>query len=135
VVCGGNAVGSETADFLAKGKNSVTLVEMLNTIGQDIEPACLSALKEELVQGQVNIMTGKKVVAITDEGVIIEDDKGKQTAPKADIAVLALGVESVNELAGELTGKVKELYTIGDARKPAKIHDAVADAFVLAFNL
>jgi 2,4-dienoyl-CoA reductase-like NADH-dependent reductase (Old Yellow Enzyme family)/thioredoxin reductase len=135
VVCGGNAVGSETADFLAKGKNSVTLVEMLNTIGQDIEPACLSALKEELVQGQVNIMTGKKVVAITDEGVIIEDDKGKQTALKADIAVLALGVESVNELAGELTGKVKELYTTGDARKPAKIHDAVADAFVLAFNL
>ena len=52
-----------------------------------------------------------------------------------DMAVLAVGVEPVNELAAALAGKVKELYVIGDAKKPAKIHDAVADAFVLAFNL
>jgi len=52
-----------------------------------------------------------------------------------DMAVLAVGVEPVNELAAALTGKVEELYVIGDAKKPAKIHDAVADAFVLAFNV
>ena len=38
IVCGGNAVGCETASYLAKQGNQVTIVEMLDTIGADIEP-------------------------------------------------------------------------------------------------
>jgi 2,4-dienoyl-CoA reductase (NADPH2) len=67
--------------------------------------------------------------------VTVTDRQGNPTVLKMDIAVLAVGVEPVNELAAALTGKVKELYVIGDAKKPAKIHDAVTDAFVLAFSL
>ena len=135
IVCGGNAVGCETAHFLAKKKNRVTIVEMLDSIGADIEATCMSGLKDELTQNQVSIITGAKVEAITDKGVTVSDSEGNQTVLQMDIAVLALGVEPVNDLAAALAGKVKELYVIGDAKKPAKIHDAVADAFVLAFNL
>ena len=135
IVCGGNAVGCETAHFLAKRKNRVTLVEMLDSIGADIEATCMSGLKDELAQNQVNIITGAKVEAITDKGVTVSDSEGNRTVLQRDIAVLALGVEPVNDLAAALSGKVKELYVVGDAQKPAKIHDAVADAFVLAFNL
>jgi 2-enoate reductase len=135
IVCGGNAVGCETASYLAKQGNRVTIVEMMSHIGIDIEPGCLSALKDELTQNQVNIVTGKKVIAIENQRLIVADSGGNKTAMPMEIAVLALGVESVNDLAVDLAGKVKELYTIGDAREPAKIHDAVADAFVLAYNL
>ena len=135
IVCGGNAVGCETASYLAKQVNQVTIVEMLDTIGTDIEPVCMSALRDELAQDRVSILTGKKVVAITDDGVTVADRQGNRTVLKMDIAVLAVGVEPVNELAAALTGKVKELYVIGDAKKPAKIHDAVSDAFILAFRL
>jgi 2,4-dienoyl-CoA reductase-like NADH-dependent reductase (Old Yellow Enzyme family)/thioredoxin reductase len=135
IVCGGNAVGCETASYLAKQGNQVTIVEMLDTIGVDIEPICMSALRDELAQDRVSIVTGKKVVAITDKGVTVTDRQGNPTVLKMDVAVLAVGVEPVNELAAALTGKVKELYVIGDAKKPAKIHDAVTDAFVLAFRL
>jgi pyruvate/2-oxoglutarate dehydrogenase complex dihydrolipoamide dehydrogenase (E3) component len=135
IVCGGNAVGCETASTLAKQGNQVTIVEMLDTVGTDIEPVCMSALRDELAEDRVNILTGKKVVAFTDNGVIVSDRQDNRTVLQTDVAVLALGVQPVNELAAALTGKVKELYVIGDAKKPAKIHDAVADAFVLAFNL
>jgi 2,4-dienoyl-CoA reductase-like NADH-dependent reductase (Old Yellow Enzyme family)/thioredoxin reductase len=135
IVCGGNAVGCETAHFLAKRKNRVTIVEMLDTIGTDIEANCLSALKDDLAENGVNIFTGKKVEAITDNEVIVTDRQGNRTVLQTDLAVLALGVEPVNDLAAALEGRVKELYTIGDAKKPAKIHDAVADAFILAFSL
>jgi NADPH-dependent 2,4-dienoyl-CoA reductase/sulfur reductase-like enzyme len=135
VVCGGNAVGCETADYLAKRKNRVTLVEMLDAVGMDIEPVSLSALKEELAQGQVKILTGKKVEAFSEEGVVVTDGKGMRTTLEVDFAVLALGVEPVDQLARDLVGKVRELYTLGDAARPAKIHDAVAGAFVLSFNL
>jgi 2,4-dienoyl-CoA reductase-like NADH-dependent reductase (Old Yellow Enzyme family)/thioredoxin reductase len=135
IVCGGNAVGCETAHFLAKKKNRVTIVEMLDTIGADIEATCMSALKDELAQDRVSIVMGMKVEAITDNGVIVTDRNGNRTVLQTDIAVLALGVEPVNDLAAALTGKVGELYVIGDAMKPAKIHDAIAEAFVLAFSL
>jgi NADH dehydrogenase FAD-containing subunit len=111
------------------------IVEMLDTLGVDIETNCMSALKDELAHDQVSIVTGKKVEAITDDGVIVTDRKGNRTVLQTDLAVLALGVEPVNELAAALAGKVKELHVIGDAKKPAKIHDAVADAFVLAFTV
>ena len=135
IVCGGNAVGCETASYLARQGNQVTIVEMLDTIGADIEPACMSALRDELAEERVNIVTGKRVDAIADDGVTVTDRQGNRAVLQMDVAVLALGVEPVNELAAALSGKVKELYVIGDAKKPAKIHDAVADAFVLAFNL
>jgi len=134
-VCGGNAIGCETASYLAKQGNRVTIVEMLDRIGADIEPNSLSALEDELAEDRVSIVTGKKVEAITDKGVIVSDPEGNRTELETDIAVLALGVEPVNDLAPALAGRVKELYTIGDAKKPGKIHDAVADAFILAFNL
>ncbi|MFH1123982.1 MAG: FAD-dependent oxidoreductase [Pseudomonadota bacterium] len=135
IVCGGNAVGCETASYLAKQRNRVMIVEMLDTLGADIETNCMSALKDELAQDRVSIITGKRVEAITDNAVIVTDRNGNRTVLQMDIAVLALGVEPVNDLAAALSGKVKELYVIGDAKKPAKIHDAVADAFVLAFNV
>jgi 2,4-dienoyl-CoA reductase-like NADH-dependent reductase (Old Yellow Enzyme family)/thioredoxin reductase len=135
IVCGGNAVGCETASYLAKQGNQVTIVEMLDTIGADIEPNSMSALSDELALDRVSIVTGKKVVAITDNAVIVTDRQGNQTALQMDVAVLAVGVEPVNDLAAALAGQVEELYVIGDAKKPAKIHDAVAEAFVLAFNL
>ena len=135
IVCGGNAVGCEAASYLAKRKNRVTIVEMMESIGRDIEMTSLSALRDELQQDNVTIVTGRKVDAITESGVVVTDNEGNRTILPMDIAVLALGVAPVNDLAAELAGKVEELYSVGDARKPAKIHDAVSDAFVLAYHL
>jgi len=135
IVCGGNALGCETANHLAKRNNTVTIVEMVDSIGADIDLNSLSALKDELEQDHVTILTGKRVEAISHNGVTVSDKEGNKSVLPMDMAVLALGVEPVNALAAELEGKVKELYTIGDAKKPARIHDAVSDGFFLAFHL
>jgi 2-enoate reductase len=128
-------VGCETASYLAKRNNRVTIVEMMESIGADIEMTSLSALRDELQRDNVTIVTGKKVDAIKESGVAVTDHQGNRTVLSMDIAVLALGVAPVDDLATQLAGKVEELYSIGDARKPAKIHDAVSDAFVLAYHL
>jgi 2,4-dienoyl-CoA reductase-like NADH-dependent reductase (Old Yellow Enzyme family)/thioredoxin reductase len=135
VVCGGNAVGCETSDFLARKGNRVTLVEMIDRIGPDIEPVSLSAILEDLKQGQVNILTGTKVIAFTEAGVQVTDKTGTPTLLKADITVLALGVCPDNQLSVELEGKVPELYVVGDAKKTGKIHHAIADAYLVAMKL
>jgi 2,4-dienoyl-CoA reductase-like NADH-dependent reductase (Old Yellow Enzyme family)/thioredoxin reductase len=135
VVCGGNAVGCETAHFLAAKEYTVTLVEMLDAIGVDIEPASLCGLKDDLEQHHVTILTGRKVVGFTNGAIQVMENEGAASVIPADTAVLALGVEPVNDLALALAGKVKELYVIGDANKPAKIHDAVHQGFAVALRL
>ena len=135
VVCGGNAVGCETAEFLAKQNNRVTLVEMLDKVGADIEPVCMLALSEGMNACQVEIRTGKKVMAIGKRSVSVIDGSGKKENLSAELVVLALGVAPVNDLVPQLAGKVKALHTIGDAEKPAKIHDAIAAGYALGASL
>ncbi len=135
VVCGGNAVGCETAELLAKQGNRVTLVEMLDKVGIDIEPVCMLALSEGMTACEVSILAGNKVVEIGKRGVTVVDKQGQSRTLPADRVVLALGVTSVNDLVPQLTGKVPALYTIGDAEKPAKVHDAIAAGYALAATL
>jgi 2,4-dienoyl-CoA reductase-like NADH-dependent reductase (Old Yellow Enzyme family)/thioredoxin reductase len=135
VVCGGNAVGCETAELLARQGNRVTLVEMLDRVGIDIEPVCMLALSDGMAACQVAILTGNRVVAINPQGVAVVDRQGKERILPADRVVLALGVAPVNDLVPQLQGKVAELHVIGDAARPAKIHDAVAAGFELGSRL
>jgi len=135
VVCGGNAVGCETADFLAKNDNRVTIVEMFDAIARDIEFTQKCCLLDEIKQCAVNVVTGKKIEAFTDDGVNLVDRQGAKTTLPMDLAVLALGVQSVNDLAADLAGKVDEIHVIGDAKNPARIHDAVSDAFYFTYYL
>lgn len=135
VVCGGNAVGCETADYLAKKDNNVTIVEMFDAIARDVEFTQKFCLLDEMAQCSVNVITGTKIEAFSGDGVNLVDKQGQKTTLPMDIAVLALGVESVNDLAVDLAGKVDEVHVIGDAKSPARIHDAVSDAFYMTYYL
>jgi pyruvate/2-oxoglutarate dehydrogenase complex dihydrolipoamide dehydrogenase (E3) component len=46
--------------------------------------------------------------------------------------VLAMGAKSVDVLSTQLTGKVPEVYVIGDAKKPRKALEAIAEAAEVA---
>lgn len=135
VVCGGNAVGCETADYLAGNENKVSIVEMFDSIGRGIEFTQKSCLLDEMAQGCIEVVTGKKIEAFTADGVHLVDKQGEKTMLPMDLAVLALGVQSVNNLAVDLEGQIAEIHTIGDAKKPAKIYDAVSDAFFMTYYL
>jgi NADPH-dependent 2,4-dienoyl-CoA reductase/sulfur reductase-like enzyme len=135
VVYGGNGVGCETAEFLAKRNNQVTIVEMRDRVGMDVEPVSMLALGDEMASCGVKILTGTKVVAIGKRSVTVVDREGKETKLSADRVVLAVGVIPDNDLVSQLTGRVRALYTIGDAEKPGRIHDATAAGYALAATL
>lgn len=135
VVVGGGMVGCETADFLAEQGKRVTIVEMLDAIGTNIESWTLLALKNELAEGDVKIMTGAKLDMVTDDGAIVTDKSGRKTSLEANTVVLAMGVKSVNELSRELEGKVKELYIVGDAKQPRRIRWAISEGYVVAYGI
>jgi 2,4-dienoyl-CoA reductase (NADPH2) len=163
VIIGGNAVGLETALFLAqqgtippevlhflmthraetpdtleklisKGNKEVCVVEMARKAGVDIGPSTRWTVFSELNRLGVKILTGAKAVEITEEGVKIKTEQGADVIP-ADSVVVAMGSKSENALGEELAGEVPELYTIGDAKEPRNAMEAIKEGFLAALKI
>jgi len=133
VVIGAGFVGCETAlhlDYLGK---DVVLVEMCDDILPDF-PKWFGypennrmMLRDMLAKSNIEIHLSAKLKAITDTYVKLET-KNKEIEIEVDDVALALGFRSNLQLQEELSGKI-EVITIGDAKKPAKIIDAVWNGF------
>ena len=157
VIVGGNAVGLETALYLAnqgtlsaealhflminraetfetltelldKGNKKVTVLEMTKKIGQDIGLSSLWTVKAEVKRLGITILTNTKAVGITPEGLEVETKAGPDFIP-ADSVVIAAGSTSEKEPAEAIDGLVPEIYTIGDAKEPRNALEAIREGY------
>jgi NADPH-dependent 2,4-dienoyl-CoA reductase/sulfur reductase-like enzyme len=135
VVAGGGAVGCEVANYLAQQDKQVTIVEMLDTVGLDMDSWIWVCLSAELAQKNVKILKSTKIEEITDQGVVLMDKSWNRIVLKADNVVLASGLKREDGLVKELEGKVEEVDVIGDARQPRRIQEAVYEGFLTAYHL
>ncbi|MFC2046090.1 FAD-dependent oxidoreductase [Chloroflexota bacterium] len=127
-VLGGGMVGSETAEYLADHHRDVTLIEMLDTIAGDMPRVPRAYLMHRLEQFGVQIVTGARVEAITDQGVLVSVDGQFQMIEGFSSIVLATGSKPTDELVEELRDLVQELHVVGDAREVGRISDATSQA-------
>lgn len=134
-IVGGGLVGCETANLLAQQKKKVTIIEMLDTIGIEVSPYVWTPLSQELYEAGVKVMTRARVDEITNEGVIIINEKGNKTNVEAETVVLALGLKAAKEFAKALAGKAQEIYIIGDAKEPRWIKDAISEGYITGVGL
>ena len=137
LVIGGGLVGLETTDFLLTQMRSVTIVEMMNTVGEDF--VLKNVMKEDfikyLLDSGVKIMTSTKAMRFTKDGAICSTPDGEITLSGYDMVVLAVGSKSYNPLESELIGKVPGIHVIGDAKETRLIKDAVMEAAELAVGI
>ncbi|MFC2037421.1 FAD-dependent oxidoreductase [Chloroflexota bacterium] len=134
-VLGGGMVGSETAEYLADHRRDVTVIEMLDAIAGDMPRVPRAYLMHRLGQFGVEIVTGAKAEAISEDGVLVNIDGNRQILGPFNNIVLATGSKPTDELAEELREVVGELYVVGDARQVARISDATAQAAEAALNV
>jgi 2,4-dienoyl-CoA reductase (NADPH2) len=159
VVIGGGAVGLGTAIFLARkgtidgdtlrfllanqaetfetlnsllfrGVKKVTVVEMLNRLGQDLGRSTRWTIIQDLWRLSVKTMTHTRAKEITDAGVIV-DRAGREDLIRGDTIVVATGAKAVNALYEKLQGRAPEVYLIGDAKSPRKALEAVAEGLAV----
>ncbi|MBW2028909.1 MAG: FAD-dependent oxidoreductase [Deltaproteobacteria bacterium] len=165
VVVGGNAVGLETALFLAsqgtlppevthfllvnkaetletierllhKGNKEVTVLEMTGRAGADIGSSTRWTVMAELRRLGVRVQTGARVTEITESGVTFQREKeGTEDSLGADTVVLATGAEPENGLAKEFEGLVREIRVIGDAKEPRNALEAVREGFLVGLEI
>ncbi len=143
IIVGGGQVGIETALYLAKNGKTVAIVEALSDIWRDTEPSAVLTLartiepKGLLQKYGITTKTGKPVIAIRDNGVVLIDKMGKEEFIKAQTVVSAIGRKPVKnqkllECCEEAGAKT---FIIGDARKPRKVIDAVHEGFTIALDI
>ena len=125
LVVGGNAVGLETAHFLAVSGRRVTVVEMQKRVGADLVSTVRVHLCSKLREAGVQLIPSAKLVSIEADGVIIATEESDENQWGFDTIVLAVGSKARNELVKETEGKVPEIYVIGDAMQPRSGLDAI----------
>ena len=118
LVVGGNAVGLETAHFLAVMGRRVTVGERVKRIGADLVPTIRFHILHKLREAGVQLLPSTNIMSIQPDGVVMSTEEGKEFCQKFDTIVLAVGSKARNELVEEIKDKVPEIHIIGDAVQP-----------------
>ena len=132
VVIGGGLVGCETALYLAQKGKRLAIVEVLDSVVSDMIAVNRMHLLKLLADANVRILTGTKVLEITDEGITIADKDGKKSILEVDTVVLACGLKPNERLFDALKDTVPEVYAIGDCVEPRNVLHAIKEGFRLA---
>jgi 2,4-dienoyl-CoA reductase (NADPH2) len=82
----------------------------------------------------VHMRPSTKLMEIRDDSVVVETSKGEETIP-ADTVVMAVGARPVNDLSGKPEEMGCDIITIGDAKEPRKITEAVKEGFEEALKV
>ena len=82
---------------------------------------------QRLAAKDVRLLTSTKALEILEDGVRVVQNEREDQICGMDHIILALGAKSVEGLSEQLTGKLSEVYVIGDAKKPRSLVDAIAE--------
>lgn len=135
VIIGGGSVGCETAEYLAEQGKKVTVLEMLDTVAEKMVNVARTILLGHLKALHVEILTSCRCLEIQDREVVYADADGERHSLCADTVVAAIGDRAEDGLYQELTGKVAELYHVGDCVCPDSIAAAVSQGYYCGMRI
>ncbi len=127
VVVGAGHQGCEVAAHLAEQGKQVTLVEMLDKIGAEIDASFRFFFEETFEKYGVQTLTRNKFDGVNEEGALVIGENWEKKVIPADTIVLAVGSVPNRDLVDKLQGMVPKCFVIGDCRKPRTILEAVAE--------
>ena len=132
VVIGGGITGAETALELHTEGKDVTVVEMTDAFLANPSSAC-QAYHIEISQTDIQILTGKRLVAVEDKSIRLADRWGNESSVPADSVVIAAGFMPQYDLVEQLENNTDmEVFHIGDSKRVRQIYDAIHEGFFAA---
>ncbi len=126
IIIGGAIHGCQLGEFLIKRGRKVTIVDTEEEPGKWLAPERKTRLFHWFKKKGVELISGIKLEEITPKGLSIITKEGKKRFLPADNIIPATPYKPNLELANNIKGKVKEVYTIGDCADPAIIPDAIS---------
>jgi 2,4-dienoyl-CoA reductase-like NADH-dependent reductase (Old Yellow Enzyme family)/NADPH-dependent 2,4-dienoyl-CoA reductase/sulfur reductase-like enzyme len=137
VVVGGGEVGVETGMHLAEEGHNVTVLEMTNMLAREAVPVHYYSMFKEAWEKLENFhsIVNAKCTAISDKGVVYQDNDGKEKSISADSVVIAVGMKAKDNLALEFYGAGDRFFMIGDCNVAGNVQKAMRSAFSTASTL
>ena len=112
----------------------ITVIDILERMAGNVGISTRWSLIKTLRLMGVELRPKTKLIKITKDAVIVETEKGRETIP-TDTVIIAVGSQSVDDLAREIKRDRTEVITIGDAKEPRKITDAIREGFDAALKI
>jgi hypothetical protein len=103
---------------------------MMGLREKGVEILTSTRVKEILPDGVRVVNTVKQI--LKDWTTVTKDGDQERTIGGIDRIILAMGVQSVDDLSGSIAGSVAEVHVIGDAKEPRKALEAIAEGAEVA---
>ncbi len=133
LILGGDGAGLATAVYLLRtGDYDITIAEASGKLGRDVSPFYLWRYLKLFRERGVVILTRARVSPGPGKGVTIATPKGDK-AIEADI-VTALR-QTPEDLKSRYERCAPEVYLLGDAKRPRRLHNAIHDGYRLGMQL
>ncbi|HZK28234.1 MAG TPA: NAD(P)/FAD-dependent oxidoreductase [Thermoclostridium sp.] len=135
VIVGGGLVGCETGLHLAEKGKSVTIIDKLPEVAQDVIFMAKFSMLQSLKEKGVKTEGGLELEEITDKGVIVKESSGNSKELPCDTVIISIGFNANDSLYYQLKDHVNEIYKIGDCIKARKFIDATHEAYLVAQDI
>ena len=134
VVIGGGLVGLEAAEILACQGKSVSVVEMMDQVGKEIEIYVQPYIRETIAKHNIHVYTSTKCVEIRD-GELVGDKNGEEVVIPCQAVIVASGAKSNTEVEELVKTLGIPYHVVGDAKKPGKVLSAIWSGNEIARNI
>ena len=128
-IIGGGMVGCETGHYLVEQGKTVTIIEILKRMANDMLFMARRRLMDGLRSKKVTLLASATCEEIKEGSVQVTTAEGKQETIPADTVVIAVGYKANDYLYKALEGKVPEMYCIGDSSEPRRILEATKEGY------
>jgi 2,4-dienoyl-CoA reductase-like NADH-dependent reductase (Old Yellow Enzyme family)/thioredoxin reductase len=135
VIIGGGMIGCETGHYLAKLGRTVTIIEILKRMANDMFLMTRRRLMDGLRSKKVTLLASATCEEIKEGSVQVTTAEGKKETIPADTVIIAVGYKANERLYKALAGKVPEICCIGNSAKPRRILEAISEGYQAGLTL
>lgn len=131
-VVGGGAVGLDVVEFFAPRGAQVTIIEMMDQIGKDLDPVSKLRMKEISEKHQVVELTKTALTAVCQDKFVVKTPEGEQKDYPFDYGFVCLGMKSKSPVLQDLGETFAEdpkleILNVGDSVRARRIIEGVSE--------
>ena len=130
VVVGGGAVGLDVVEFFADRNADISIVEMMDQIGRDLDPVSKNDTKTMMKKHNVHQLTKTALLEVKDSSFLVKGDGEPYELP-FEYGFVCLGMRAQGQLyqslAEEFSSEDVEIMNIGDSQRARRIIDGTQE--------
>ena len=130
VVVGGGAVGLDVVEFFADRNADISIVEMMDQIGRDLDPVSKNDTKAMMKKHNVHQLTKTALLEVKDSSLLVKGDGEPYEIP-FEYGFVCLGMRAQGQLyqslAEEFSSEDVEIMNIGDSQRARRIIDGTQE--------